>query len=166
MDSKRREILKFILLNLVLLFITQPGSIAYANFNAPYGFMVDLTTWISSFIGLSLIAILYLHDRFGRKWALRYSLLILSLAYVVHLVQEPYFEPFRAPGYHLIFPGFLILSLLGALISLVLLPISIFQIKHLYLDYGYDLPLGVANLAILCLIIILSAVLYLRKEVD
>jgi hypothetical protein len=158
-EEKKQYVLKFVLLNLVLLFIVQPGSIGYANFDAPYGFMVDLTAWLSSFVGVSPVAFMYLYRKramIDGRMFYAYGAFITGLALLTYYVQQPLFEGFRSPGYTPGFPLFLLGSLLGAVLSLGLLPFSILKLNQIYLGYGYDLPLGIANLVILTLIIALS----------
>lgn len=160
-----REVKKFILLNLIILFITQPGSLALASWDAPYGFMRDLTTWISSFVGLSPITLIYLilkRDSIGKKAIPAYIAFILILAYVTYSLQIPLFERFAAPGYK---PSFLIF-LYGCVLSSV---ISILVLLNILKNIGtgaakldpgdflshYNILLGAVNLVILLLIILL-----------
>ncbi len=87
-----REAKIFILGNLMLLFVTQPGAIVWANWDAPYGFMGDFTTWISSFVGLSPVLLTYLILRrkfFGKKAIFAYITIILTLAYAAYSLQQP-----------------------------------------------------------------------------
>ncbi|MCX9011461.1 MAG: hypothetical protein OIN66_10105 [Candidatus Methanoperedens sp.] len=160
-----RDVEKFILLNLVILFIVQPGSIILANFDAPYGFMRDLTTWLSSYVGLSPVALIYLVKKREsiRKEAIPvYIIFILVLAYVIYTVQQPLFEGFRSPDYKPNFFVFLAVYVLSAFISIMLLPVAIVHLDEVYLGYGYDLPLGLANLVIFVLITVLYV--HLRRS--
>ena len=62
--------IEFCLVLCVLLFITMPGSLVLAGFDPPYGLMAGITTWISAFVGLSPVALLYLlvrWDVLGRR---------------------------------------------------------------------------------------------------
>ena len=116
----KRENKIFILINLALLFVTQPGAIVWANFDAPYGFMKDLTSWLGSFIGLSPFALAYLvykREYFGKKAIYAYAAFILILAYIIYAVQQPLYQGFRAPGYKPAFPAFLAVCFLGAVLS-------------------------------------------------
>jgi|Deesub1362B_J571_1020462.scaffolds.fasta_scaffold19030_2 hypothetical protein len=154
----KRENKIFILINLALLFITQPGAIVWANFDAPYGFMKDLTSWLGSFIGLSPFALayqVYKREYFGKKAIYAYAAFILILAYVIYAVQQPLYEGFRAPGYKPAFPAFLAVCFLGGVLSLMLLPIALISVREVYLGYGYDIPLGVVEVVILLLILFL-----------
>lgn len=157
----KREYLEFVLLNLTLLFLVQPGSIAFANFDAPYGFMRDITTWLSSYVGLSPVAFAYLYwkrKEMGGKAIPLYVASVLGLAYITYAVQQAHFEALR-PGFHY----FLLASFLGAVLSLMLLPMTLLNLREMYLNYGYDIPLGVANLVILFLIVALGRNLYSKE---
>lgn len=164
-----REFKKFILLNLILLFITQPGSIGFANFDAPYGFMVDFTTWISSFVGLSPVALFYLFIKrnvIDKKAIPIYLLFILTLAYVTYTLNEPLYEGFKSPDYYLSFPNFLLVCLISAFLSLVMFPTAIIFLNDIYLTYDYDISLGIINLLIFLLIILLSYLLYTENKIQ
>jgi uncharacterized membrane protein YozB (DUF420 family) len=165
--SEKREHMEFILLNLVLLFITQPGSITFANFDAPYGFLKDFTTWMSSFIGLSLIPLSYLilkRNSIDRKVIPIYAAFILIMAFMTYYIEQLLFEGFRSPNYLPTFLTFLFTCFLRAFLSLLILPIAITNLGKTYLSYDYDIPLGLANLVILLIIISLSYNLYIRKK--
>ncbi|RLF78744.1 hypothetical protein DRN38_06915, partial [Thermococci archaeon] len=56
---KQKEKLKFLFLTLGVLMITQPGAIAFANFDAPYGFYKDLAAWLSAYLGGAVILGIY-----------------------------------------------------------------------------------------------------------
>lgn len=153
-----REAKIFILGNLILLLVTQPGAIVWANWDAPYGFMRDLTTWISSFVGLSPVLLAYLILRrslFGKKVIFAYIAVILTLAYAAYSLQQPLFEGFRSPTYEPNFLTFLGVGVIGGVLSIMLLPLALLHIDRVYLGYGYDLSLGLVNLTILLIIILL-----------
>ncbi len=159
MKEEGKIYLKFALLNLFMLLITQPGSIAFANFDAPYGFLKDFTTWIMSFIGLSPLSLLYLilkRDQINRKIILGYVIFILATAFVVYRIQQLLFEGFRSPSYQLSFPLFLFACFLSALLSLMILPAAVTNLSEIYLRYDYDKPLGIIEILILILIIMIS----------
>ncbi len=150
---------KLILLNLILLFITQLGSIVLANFDAPYGFLRDLTTWISSFIGLSPIILGYLVLRknyIDKKVIFAYIIFLFTLAFLTYHAERSLFQGFRSPKYKPTFLNFLFGCILSAVISLVTLPTAIINLKEVYLTYTYDIPLGFSNLIILWAIILFS----------
>lgn len=122
-----REAKIFILGNLILFLVTQPGAIVWANWDAPYGVMRDLTTWISSFVGLSPVLLAYLILRrslFGKKVIFAYIAVILTLAYAAYSLQQPLFEGFRSPTYEPNFLTFLGVGVIGGVLSIMLLPLA------------------------------------------
>ena len=141
---------EFLLLNLILLLITQPGSIAFANFDAPYGFVVDLTTWISSFIGLSPVALGYLLARNKKAFP-------AYLAFIMVLSAVTYVTGF----WHTNFPFFLIDCFVGALLSLVILPVAVLHLREVY---RYSPLLGRINLIILLLVVLLLSRIFGRPK--
>lgn len=159
----REETLKLAMLCLGLLALVQPGAIVFANFDAPYGFMVDLASWLSAFVGASPIIFGYLVWRrrvFGLRGIAAFAALILALAFLVYVIQERYYADFRAPGYHP--PAHLLLAffILSAVLALTILPMALL---HLHQVYSYDPAMGAINLAVVGLTMLLGA-LWLRDR--
>ena len=154
----RMEILELLLLCLGVLVLVQPGAVAFANFDAPYGFVVDLSAWLSAFIGASPVVFGYLAWRrrgFGLRGIVAFSASILALAVLAYAVQLHCYAGFRAPGYrqpiHLL-PAYFILS---TALALIILPKALF---HLPQVYSYDPAMAVINLALIGLTILLGGI--------
>jgi len=141
----------FLLINLLLLVLTQPGALVLAGFDPPFGLAVSATTWMAAFVGASPIAVLYLlikSESLGRRFlpaTAAYIVLVLAAACATYLLQQPLFEGFRAPGYEQTFPVFLVASVLTAVISLTLLPAGLLA----YAGSPENLPLLAVNVALL-----------------
>ncbi|KUK61447.1 MAG: Uncharacterized protein XE10_1449 [Methanoculleus marisnigri] len=105
MGSGYRTGADFLLINLLLLVLTQPGALVLAGFDPPFGLAVNATMWMAAFVGASPLAVLYLlirSEALGRRFlpaAAAYIALVLAVAYASYLMQQPLFEGFRAPGY-------------------------------------------------------------------
>ncbi|MCM2466570.1 hypothetical protein [Methanoculleus oceani] len=157
MGSGSRTGADFLLINLLLLVLTQPGALVLAGFDPPFGLTVNATMWMAAFVGASPLAFLYLlvrSESLGRRflWGVAaYIALILTVAYASYLLQQPLFEGFRAPGYEQTFPVFLVASVLTAVISLTLLPVGVLA----YAGSPENLPLLVVNVALLAAAVLL-----------
>ncbi|MDV2482475.1 hypothetical protein F8E02_10775 [Methanoculleus sp. Wushi-C6] len=157
MGSSHRTGADFLLINLLLLVLTQPGALVLAGFDPPFGLAVSATTWMAAFVGVSPLAVLYIlikSESLGRRFlpaAAAYIVLILAVAYASYLMQQPLFEGFRAPGYEQSFPIFLAASVLTAVISLTLLPVGLLA----YAGDPENLPLLAVNLALLAAAVLL-----------
>lgn len=107
--------------------ITQPGAIAFANFDAPYGFYKDLSAWLSAYLGGALILMGYgilKRKELGTKF-----LSIYGLHYMVLFILT-YFLELKVIGN--INPSFSVLSLfflsfLGFLLSIMLFLPAVFS---------------------------------------
>jgi hypothetical protein len=159
----RREHKEFLLLNLVLLLLVLPGSMAVASFDAPYGFTRDLTTWLCSYVGFSPIVFGYLvwkRESLGLKTVPLFAGSILALAYITHLVQQPLFEGYRASGYNPGFGTYLVGCLLTAGLSLLIIPFA-------FLNPGgtifHDPILVMAELVLISMIAVFGWRLYWKK---
>ncbi|WP_052315866.1 hypothetical protein [Thermococcus sp. PK] len=136
--------LRLLFFSLAVLMITQPGAIAFANFDAPYGFYKDLSAWLSSYLGGALILMGYgilKRKELGTKF-----LSLYGLHYVV-LFAFAYFLELKVIGD--INPSFsavnlLSLSILGFLLSMMLFLPAIFSPPY----YPYDAPLLLIQLAL------------------
>lgn len=157
MSSAQRTGADFLLINLLLLVLTQPGALVLAGFDPPFGLAVNATTWMAAFVGVSPLAVLYLlirSESLGRRFlpiTAAYIALVLAVAYASYLLQQPLFEGFRAPGYEQTFPVFLAASVLTAVISLTLLPAGL-------LAYAWNLenlPFLAVNVVLLAAVVLL-----------
>ena len=159
MDAGRRTGADFLLINLLLLVLTQPGALALAGFDPPFGLAVSATTWMAAFVGASPLAVLYLLVRsksLGRRFlpaTAAYVALVLAVAYASYLLQQPLYEGFRAPGYEQTFPIFLAATVLTAVISVTLLPAGLLA----YAASPENLPLLAVN------VVLLAAAVLLRR---
>ncbi|WP_292365819.1 MULTISPECIES: hypothetical protein [unclassified Methanoculleus] len=157
MDSGHRTGADFLLINLLLLVLTQPGALALAGFDPPFGLAVNATIWMAAFVGASPLAVLYLlikSEALGRRFLpamAAYIALVLAVAYASYLLQQPLFEGFRAPGYEQTFPVFLAASVLTAIISATLFPVGLLA----YAGSPENLPLLAVNIVLLAAIVIL-----------
>ncbi|WP_292521513.1 hypothetical protein [Methanoculleus sp.] len=151
MGFLRRTGADFLLINLLLLVLTQPGALVLAGFDPPFSLAVSATIWMAAFVGASPLAVLYLLIRsnsLGRRFlpvTAAYIVLVLAVAYASYLLQQPLFEGFRAPGYEQSFPIFLAASVLTAVISLTLLPVGLLA----YAGDPENLPLLAVNVTFL-----------------
>lgn len=147
----------FLLINLLLLVLTQPGALVLAGFDPPFGLTVNATMWMAAFVGASPLAALYLlikSEALGRRFlpaAAAYIALVLAVAYASYLLQQPLFEGFRAPGYEQSFLVFLAASVLTAVISATLFPAGLLA----YAGSPENLPLLAVNVVLLAAIVIL-----------
>lgn len=157
MGSLHRTGADFLLINLLLLVLTQPGALVLAGFDPPFDLAVSTTIWMAAFVGASPLAVLYLlvrSDSLGRRFlpaTATYIALVLAVAYASYLLQQPLFEGFRAPGYEQTFPVFLAASVLTAVISITLLPVGLLA----YAANPDNLPLLAANVALLAAAVLL-----------
>ncbi|HIH71791.1 MAG TPA: hypothetical protein HA300_00200 [Thermococcaceae archaeon] len=139
-----RSILRFLFFTLAMLMITQPGAIAFANFDAPYGFYKDLSAWLSAYLGGAVILMLYAllkRKELGTKF-----LSIYGLHYMVLFILT-YFLELKVIGN--INPSFSVLSLfflsfLGFLLSIMLFLPAVFSPPY----YSYDAPLLLIQLVL------------------
>jgi hypothetical protein len=157
MSPGRRTAADFLLINLSLLFLTQPGALVLAGFDPPYGLTVNVTVWMAAFVGASPLAVLYLlikSESLGRRFlpvTAGYIVLVLAVAYAAHVLQQPLFEGFRAAGYEQTFPIFLAASVLTTIISLTLFPVGLLA----YAGNPENLPLLGVNVVLLAAIVAL-----------
>ena len=155
----RRLTIEFCLVVCVLLFITMPGSLVLAGFDPPYGLMAGATTWISAFVGLSPVALLYLlirWDALGRlavPVTVAFTASVLVIAYGTWSLAQPLHANFAAPGYSPSFPAFCLVSVLSAGISLMLFPIG--MLPGNYFNDPVFTTLGTVNLVTLVIILVL-----------
>ncbi|KQC06712.1 MAG: hypothetical protein APR55_04725 [Methanolinea sp. SDB] len=136
-----------------------PGSLVLAGFDPPYGLMAGITTWISAFVGLSPVALLYLlirWDALGRlavPVTVACAVSVLVIAYGTWSLAQPLHANFAAPGYVQSFPAFCFVSVLSAGMSLMLFPIGI--LPGNYFNDPVFRILGTVNLCILAIIVLL-----------
>lgn len=158
---KKRH-LGFVLANLIALFILQPGAVGIAGFDAPYGFIKDLTTWLSAYIGVSFVFIMYLAykiEKFGTKFVAAYGALVVILTWSVYSIQ---FELFKEHVlFEMPFENFLIASLITAFMTVISFPFAIFYIFDVYSTASY---MAIMNIAILILIVLLFLKSELKKR--
>lgn len=142
----KREQLKFLLINLLALAVLQPGAVAFANFDAPYGFLKDLSAWLEAYIGVMPLIVIYAvwdREKLGKKVIggyLIFTALLMSLSYYLSKLVVADINPSFS------FKDFLILCPVSTLLALMLFIPSLVHIHRLY--YSYDLPLVIAELLV------------------
>lgn len=141
---KQKEKLRFLFLTLGVLMITQPGAIAFANFDAPYGFYKDLAVWLSAYLGGAVILGIYGLLKW-RELGFRF-LSLYGLHYVVLFVLT-YFLTLRVIGEInpiISITDFFFLTFLSFQLSIMLSLPAIFSPPY----YPYDTPLLVTQLGL------------------
>ncbi|WP_175059805.1 hypothetical protein [Thermococcus sp. 2319x1] len=139
-----RNGLRFLFFTLAILMMTQPGAIAFANFDAPYGFYKDLSAWLSAYLGGAVILMLYAllkRKELGIKLLSLYGLHYAVLFIVVYFLKlkaiksvNPPFSIENAP----------FLTFLSFQLSILLFLPAIFSPPH----YPHDVPLLLVQLSI------------------
>ncbi|AHL22156.1 membrane protein [Thermococcus nautili] len=156
--------LKFLLLVLLVPIVTFPGSITFANWDAPYGFYKDVSAWLGSIVGGWLFLIVYgaWNWRKGRIRALCPVVLALLIvaASIVGYRAELSLHGEKGFGSESIV-SYVAGGILGFLLSLMLLP----SIVHVIAGdiYPYDRPLLFVWLAMIVATLLLGAV-YMKER--
>nr|QEK15761.1 hypothetical protein FPV09_03130 [Thermococcus aciditolerans] len=146
--------------------ITQPGSIAFANWDAPYGFYKDLSVWLSSAAGGLLLVLAYgLYEWRNGKLS---SVNLLLVGGTVLLTAIIGYRAELALGGEMGYGSgnivlFVIGGLIGFILSVMLLLISLPYIPTGELYYPYDRPLVIAWLAMIAATLLLEAA-YLKER--
>ncbi|NJE26569.1 hypothetical protein E3E22_08065 [Thermococcus sp. MV5] len=152
-----RKELRFVFFTLAILMVTQPGAVAFANFDAPYGFYKDLSTWILSYLGGAVLLFVYgvitrgeISGKFLRFYGM-HILVTLFLTYSI-IVREvnPSLSTLTLP----------VLIFLSFFLSIMLFVPSVFSPPY----YSYDLPLLLAQIGLW--IVMFWMLLKLRKFED
>ncbi|AFL94330.1 hypothetical protein CL1_0115 [Thermococcus cleftensis] len=160
---------KYWLLVALVFVITQPGSIAFANWDAPYGFYKDLSVWLGSSAGGLLLVLTYGLYEWGRK-KLGPANLLLSAVVLVLTVVVGYSAELAIGGEMGYGSGnivlFVIGGFLGFILSVMLLLISLPYVPTGDFYYPYDRPLVIAWLVLIVVAALLGAsyVMERRKE--
>ncbi|MBP1912612.1 hypothetical protein [Thermococcus stetteri] len=145
--------------------ITIPGAVAFANWDAPYGFSKDLATWMSC-AGSALIFVILYGVYEWRKGSISLKSLV-SLVFVwiitilVGLTAQS--EICGQMGYRCGFSTFILAGFPGLFLSLMLFPMALSEIL-VGGAYPYDRPLVVVWYILLAVVIFLSIVLYKQKK--
>ncbi len=159
--------LKFWLFIVLAFVLTQLGSIAFANWDAPYGFYKDLSVWLGSSAGGLLLVIAYgIYVRKREK--LGYANIVLAAVIVVLTAIIGYRAELAIEGEMGYGSGNIVLFVIGGVISFVLsimlLPVSLPYALTGDLYYPYDRPLAVAWVAMIIAAVPLAAYIKARKE--
>ncbi|NJE75838.1 hypothetical protein E3E37_02730 [Thermococcus sp. ES12] len=160
---------RYWLLVVLAFVVTQPGSIAFANWDAPYGFYKDLSVWLGSSAGGLLLVLAYGLYEWGRK-KLGSANLILSAVVLVLTVVVGYSAELAIDGEMGYGSGnivlFVIGGFLGFILSVMLLLVSLPYVPTGDFYYPYDCPLVIAWLVLIAVAVLLGAsyVMERRKE--
>ena len=144
MTFLKREQLKFLLINLLALAVLQPGAVAFANFDSPYGFLKDLSAWLEAYVGTIPLVLIYAfwnREKLGKKVIAGYLIfaaLLVAFSYHISKLVVAEINP------NFSFKDFLILCPVSMMLALMLFIPSLIHIHRLY--YPYDLPLIVVEL--------------------
>ncbi|ASJ13514.1 hypothetical protein A3L14_05255 [Thermococcus thioreducens] len=148
--------------------LTQPGAIAFANWDAPYGFYKDLSVWMGcAAAGLVLVLAYGLYE--WKREKLGYANIVLAAVIVVLTAIIGYRAELVLGGEMSYgsrnFLVFLIGGFIGLVLSLMLLPASLLYALTGDLYYPYDRPLAVAWVVMIIIaIVLLAAYIKARKE--
>ncbi len=162
---KSRTIAYWLLVTLAFV-LTQPGAIAFANWDAPYGFYKDLTEWMGCVGAFLILVTAYGIIEWKRKELDLTHPLAAGLLAVATILLGYWAEGFirGEMGYGssniLVF---IIGGFFGLILALMLLPMGIPYALTGELYYPYDRPLVIAWLTSLAVVLVLSA-LYLKAR--
>ncbi|NJE31049.1 hypothetical protein E3E38_08335 [Thermococcus sp. 18S1] len=145
--------------------LTQPGAIAFANWDAPYGFYKDLATWMeASFGGLLVVLVLGLHRwRKGNLNPIHPAVTVILLGAVGYIGLTADNIAFSEMGITHSFPEFVVGSILALILAVMSTPISIPHAITGELYYPYDRPLVIAWLVMMVATLLLGAA-YLKER--
>lgn len=151
---------KYWLMVLLVFVITQPGSITFANWDAPYGFYKDLSVWLGSAAGGLLLVLAYgLYEwRNGKLSSVNLLLagvVLLSTAIIGYRAELALGGEMGYGSGNMVL--FVIGSLIGFTLSVMLLPVSLPYIPTGRLYYPYDRPLVIAWLVMIAVTLLLGA---------
>lgn len=161
----RYKTLKFWLLVVLSFVLTMPGAVAFANWDAPYGFYKDLSVWMSCASSALLLVLIYGAYEWRKGLTSLKSLVPVVLIWVasvlVGLIAEE--KICGQVGYQCGLLSFIVAGFLGLLLSLMLLPFALPEILAGG-PYSYDRPLVIAWYLLLAVAILLSVTLYKQKK--
>lgn len=148
---------KYWLMVLLIFVVTQPGAIAFANWDAPYGFYRDLAAWMeASFGGLLGIIILEAHWwRKGRLSPAHLTVTVILLGIVVYIGLTADRMAFSEIGITHSLLGFVVGSVLAFALAVMIAPACFLQAVVGELYYPYDRPLVIA-----WLLMVITALLF------
>ncbi|USH00073.1 hypothetical protein K1720_00875 [Thermococcus argininiproducens] len=136
-----RKELRLVFFTLAILMATQPGAIAFANFDAPYGFYKDLSTWILSYLGGAVLLFVYgvitrggISGKFLGFYGMHILVLLLITYFMIVGEVNPSLSILNLPP----------LIFLGLFLSILLFIPSVFSPPY----YSYDLPLLLAQIGL------------------
>jgi hypothetical protein len=163
MRSKTLEYWLMVVLSFVL---TMPGAVAFANWDAPYGFYKDLSVWMSC-SGAALVLVFI----YGLYLWRRRELGTPSITATISLIAGTFWLGYWAEsfirgemGYGSTgIIGFILGGFIGLFLSLMLLPFALPGILAGG-PYSYDRPLVIAWYLPLAVAILMSATIYLQKK--
>jgi len=154
---------RFLLLVLLVPIVAFPGSITFANWDAPYGFYKDLATWLGSTAGgwLVLLAHEAWHLRKERARARYILALVLLIALTAIAGYRAELALHGENGFGSGSPvNYMVGGLIGFALSLMLLPLSLPYVITGNV-YPHDRPLVVAWLV---LVVAFSVLITLSRK--
>lgn len=163
-----KDVLIFWMLILSIFILTQPGAIAFANWDAPYGFYKDLSVWMGC-AAAGLVLVLAYGLREWKRGKVGFANIILAAAVFVLTAAIGYHAELALGGEmgygSRNFLAFLIGGFIGLVLSLMLLPASLLYALTGDLYYPYDRPLmAVWAVMVIIAIALMTAYLKARKE--
>lgn len=161
-----RRTLEFWLLVLSVFVVTLPGSVAFANWDAPYGFYKDLSAWLGSAAG-GLLPVLAWGLWKWRQRELGTPTVGLALAVFLTTTVVGYLAELALGGKMGYGSGNILLfaagGVVGFVLSVMLFAVSIPSILAGGWYYSYDRPLVIAWLVMIALTLLVG-VLVLKER--
>lgn len=158
--------LRFWFLVLLVFVLTQPGAIAFANWDAPYGFYKDLSAWMGC-AGAGLVLVLAYGLYGWRNGELSLLNPILAGGVLILTALIGYRAELALGGEMGYGTGnvlmFLVGGFIGLVLSLLLLPVSLPYALTGELYYPYDRPLVIAWVVMITMTLLLGTA-YLRER--
>ncbi len=155
----RNGTLKVLLWVTLSFVITMPGAIAFANWDAPYGFHKDLATWMSC--ASALLTTLLIYNVFRRKRLSGEDLLIAGfIVFAVLIGQMAQRNICGQMGYRCDILSFFLGGFAGLFLSLLLFPVVLWEVLTFGM-YPYDRPLIIAWYLLLA--VTLGIVAYMKR---
>ncbi|WP_048148010.1 hypothetical protein [Palaeococcus ferrophilus] len=156
----------FWLLVVLSFLLPMPGAVAFANWDAPYGFYKDLATWLECSSSALLLVLGYGAYERKRGEISRGTLIAAVLLWIVtvglgYLPQGPIRGEMGYGGGNVL--SFLFGGLVGLLLSLMLFPMTLPDILAGG-PYPYDRPLVIVWYVLLVMAVVLAVACIKKKR--